>query len=361
MAKVCLNMIVKNEAATIERCLQAALPFIDCCVISDTGSGDDTIAKIQAFCAQNHISCQIPEFSFVNFEQARNQSLQYCQQSDLSFDYILLLDADFELRIDQSAKQLKRQLLGHGYRLSVRHGQMHYQTLRLIPRNCTASYVGVTHEYLEINLEQRHLADPWIFDHGDGGSKHDKYQRDIRLLTEAIAQAPTNPRSWFYLGQSYFDLEQYQQAINAYERRIALGGWPEEVFYAHLRLARAKQQAGFAAIEVAHAYLVAYQYRPSRAEPLVDLAYFHSGRNEHALALLYARQARQLAQPNDVLFVETDSYSWKALDVIGISAYYLGAFDEGRQALEQLLAIAATPAAVRPRLEQNLAYYQTAS
>ena len=39
---ICLNMIVKNEAHVIERCLLSVKPFISSWAILDTGSTDST-------------------------------------------------------------------------------------------------------------------------------------------------------------------------------------------------------------------------------------------------------------------------------------------------------------------------------
>ena len=39
---LCLNMIVKNEMANLERCLTAVADHIACWVIGDTGSTDGT-------------------------------------------------------------------------------------------------------------------------------------------------------------------------------------------------------------------------------------------------------------------------------------------------------------------------------
>jgi len=44
---ICLNMIVKNEARVIRRCLDTVRPFIDRWVIVDTGSTDGTQALIR--------------------------------------------------------------------------------------------------------------------------------------------------------------------------------------------------------------------------------------------------------------------------------------------------------------------------
>ena len=72
MARICLNMIVKNEAAIIDRCLAAAAPHIDCYVICDTGSTDDTVERIRRFFDARGIPGEIPTTTFRNFEQARN-------------------------------------------------------------------------------------------------------------------------------------------------------------------------------------------------------------------------------------------------------------------------------------------------
>ena len=48
---VCLNMIVKDEAHVIGRCLATARPLIDAWVVSDTGSTDGTQALIRELLA----------------------------------------------------------------------------------------------------------------------------------------------------------------------------------------------------------------------------------------------------------------------------------------------------------------------
>ncbi len=49
MTKLCLNMIVRNEAANIERCLASVADHVVSWIIGDTGSTDDTPARIQSF------------------------------------------------------------------------------------------------------------------------------------------------------------------------------------------------------------------------------------------------------------------------------------------------------------------------
>ena len=85
MTRICLNMIVKNEAAIVERALASLLPAISCYVILDTGSSDDTVARIERFFSAAGLSGEIHHGHFVNFGQARNDALAHCQSSALNF------------------------------------------------------------------------------------------------------------------------------------------------------------------------------------------------------------------------------------------------------------------------------------
>ena len=72
---LCLNMIVKNEMANLERCLNSVAPYIACWVIGDTGSTDGTQEFIRSFFAARNIPGELHSFPFENFEQARNAAL----------------------------------------------------------------------------------------------------------------------------------------------------------------------------------------------------------------------------------------------------------------------------------------------
>ncbi len=97
---LCLNMIVKNESARIERALASAAPYINSFVIVDTGSTDDTITKIAKFFEGRKIPGMLGKAEFKDFAQARNLALQGARSAPVAADYILLMDADMELKVD---------------------------------------------------------------------------------------------------------------------------------------------------------------------------------------------------------------------------------------------------------------------
>jgi hypothetical protein len=74
-ARLCLNMIVRNEMQNLERCLTALAGHVDCWVIGDTLSTDGTQDMIRSFFAARDMPGELHSFPFRNFEQARNQPL----------------------------------------------------------------------------------------------------------------------------------------------------------------------------------------------------------------------------------------------------------------------------------------------
>src|ERR1035437_5875586 len=103
--RLCLNMIVKNEAARIERALTSALPYISCYAIVDTGSTDGTPEIIRSFFAIHGVPGRVAHGPFINFSQARNVALRLGRDMLIDpitpfADYFLLMDADMELVVD---------------------------------------------------------------------------------------------------------------------------------------------------------------------------------------------------------------------------------------------------------------------
>ncbi|MCM0593934.1 MAG: glycosyltransferase [Gloeotrichia echinulata DVL01] len=79
-----LCMIVKNEAATLPKCLSSVQNVVDEIVVVDTGSSDRTVEIATAYGAKVH------RFQWCNdFSAARNAALKY-----VTGDWILVLDAD---------------------------------------------------------------------------------------------------------------------------------------------------------------------------------------------------------------------------------------------------------------------------
>jgi tetratricopeptide (TPR) repeat protein len=358
-AAICLNMIVRNESAIIERCLAAAAAHIDCYVICDTGSIDDTVEKIRTFFAARNIPGVIAQTAFHNFEQARNYALDAARDSVLEFDYLLLCDADMELVVERP--RFREELAGVPCLVTQRSvvSDFHYQNLRLVPRSSPARYRGVTHEFLDVSPADRVDFDGiWFRDHAAGANRVNKFDRDIALLTQGLEAEPDNERYVFYLANSYFDAGQPAEAVAWYEKRAQMGGWSEEIFYSSYRVGQCLQRLDRVTEMIAQ-YLQTYQRFPHRAEPLHALAQFYQRRSENHLAFLMADAGTRIPRPPDgALFVEAEVYTWRLTDIVAVSLYWMGRPGEAATLNRRLLEI--VPEDARGRILSNLEFCETA-
>lgn len=359
---ICLNMIVKNEEDRILRCLTSLRPYIENYVIGDTGSIDRTKDLIYSTLALPHIIYgTITDILFDDFSSARNQALTLARQwSDC--DYILLVDADMELMVEGDHNPFEG-LTADAYEIEQRYAGISYQNVRLIRRDLLVPpmYHGVTHEYLDTSqCRLERLFRVWFNDHADGSNRPGKFQRDIELLTGDLEKNPGNPRSVFYLAQSYRDNGQYDIAAAAYARRALMGGWDEEAWYARLQAARCLRAAG-KPMNFVGAALSAYEHRVWRAEPLYDLAQHYRSLGQNETALLFAERGANLPYPSkDRLFVEPPVYQYGLRREISICGFYSqmpGRKKWGAEINDELTLDPTLPAEVRREAHDNGFFY----
>jgi tetratricopeptide (TPR) repeat protein len=355
---ICLNMIVKNEAHVIERCLASAKPLVDYWCIVDTGSTDGTQDTIRRFMAG--VPGTLHERPWKNFAHNRSEALELARTE--GGDYLLFIDADetFQAPSDFAWPALS----DAAYDLTVHYDRMRYARMALVATRLPWRWCGVLHEYLDCGVAVRATAliAPTIFVRHDGARAQDPttYLKDIALLESALRDEPTNARYVFYLAQSYRDAGRIEDARRTYERRATMGGWDEEIWYALFQMAVLTERLGDAPDRVSAAYLRAFQARPSRAEPIVELARFHRLRGEHALAFLYAKHASEIPASTDRLFVDGAAYAWRALDEMGVSGFYVGTTEaraQGAKATQRILAERVAPAEDLARIEANAKFY----
>ncbi|QNP47528.1 glycosyltransferase [Diaphorobacter aerolatus] len=352
---ICLNMIVRNEAHVIERCLASVKPWIDRWVIVDTGSSDGTQQRIRDF--MRDVPGELHERPWKNFAHNRNEALQLARATA---DYLLFIDADEQLQMPAPFQWPP--LEADGYFLTCHMAGTEYQRNALIATRRDWRWEGVLHEFLtapDASPWER-LPGPVIAVSHDGARARDSetYLRDIELLEAALQTEPQNARYVFYLAQSYRDAGRPEQSLARYRQRAAMGGWEEERWFAQFQIAKLMERTGAAPQAVREAYLAAYAARPQRAEPLCELARFCRERKEFALASLFALQASKMPLPGeDLLFVDASVYRWRALDELAVSAFYTPQQALGREALRQLLAQRLFPESDTTRIEANRAYY----
>jgi glycosyltransferase involved in cell wall biosynthesis len=338
---ICLNMIVRNEAPVIRRCLDSVIPLIDTWVIVDTGSTDGTQQIIREHLAD--IPGELVERPWVNFAHNRSEALQ------LAFgnaDYILTIDADET--IERAANFVMPPLTADSYNLEVHYAGCTYMRKQLVKASLPWRYSGVVHEYVHCDEAQSEavLGGLRTLPRHDGARARDPqtYRRDALLLENALLDEPGNARYVFYLAQSYRDAGDLELAIRHYKRRAELGGWPEEVWYSLYQIAALRERLGHPWPEVMQDYLTAHQFKPERAGPLYRIGMHYQALKQYALSHVFFAEAMRIPLPGGSrLFVEKRIYDYLLPVEYSVACFYVGDHENAIEISNKLLAADVLP------------------
>ena len=349
---ICLNMIVRNEAHIVHETLDSVAPYISSWVIVDTGSDDGTQDVIRDHMARLGIPGELHERPWRDFGHNRSEALTLAQGHG---DYIWVIDADDILVGTPDFTQLSADI----YSLRFVNSPLTYRRRQLFRDGARARYEGVVHEgiYVEPGQVEAPLEGEYHIESRRLGARNQdpqKYARDRDLLLAEVERNPEDARSVFYLAQSYYDLGDFANARTWYTRRVEMGGWDQEVYYSMLRVAEAMAKLDEPWPDVEHAYLKAWEFRPTRAEALYAIARRYRLDGRFQLGYLFAEHAAQIPLPDqDILFVSADVYAWRATDEQAICASRIGKHAEAFTLCRDLVAHPDIPDDARRRMAGN--------
>jgi hypothetical protein len=310
---------------------------------------------------------------WVNFGENRDQALQLAVQAGKA-DWVLFIDADEELLCTDSSfvNHLQR---GVSYTLEKHHGSLRYAVPSLtdISEN-TWTWVSPVHEYLAHKSGSNRkvaLKDPAITYHSGEGARSvgktaaQKFLGDAAILEKHLESHPGEPRTLFYLAQSYRDAGEHHKARDFYLLRAkSAAAWIEETFCAQYQVGRMSCLLAFPHDIIVSDLIAAYNLRPTRAEPLHRLAVHCRQAKRWGEGVLYATAGAALPPPKDALFVEHDIYLWRLLDELSVSAYWAGMYEISREASLKILSrhehegVQIPPEAL-DRIHKNLAFAES--
>ena len=239
---ICLNMIVKNETKNLEKLFKSVHNVIDYYVIHDTGSTDGTPEMIENLMNNYGISGEIFHEGWKNFGYNRQKALESAYNSTFKPDYVFIIDADEEFYYKD--KSWFKNLTKDMYNIKRLFGSIeYYQPVIINVRNKNQvgwEWKAPVHNYLSsksartkenVDKELVHIKS-----HCHGGAKshnvtsEEKYLRDAKLLLEYLKENPNDPRSLFYLAQSYKDAGKIEESIKWYKERLNVNGWIQEKY-----------------------------------------------------------------------------------------------------------------------------------
>lgn len=294
-----LCMIVKNEEATIERCLQSVKDAVDEIIIVDTGSTDQTRNIARKF------TSKIYDFPWIdNFAAARNFAFSHATR-----EYILWLDADDVLLPGDLQKLL---MLKHScdntvdsftmiYNLSFDDSGNVISSLRrnrLVKRSRNFKWIGAVHEYLEVGGKIVHT---------DIGITHkkvrnDTYDRNLIIYENRLAKGEAfSPRDLYYYANELNDHGMFQKATVYYQKFLETElGWIEDNIAACGKLADCYSALGDDKNKLRYTFQ-SFNYDTPRAEFCCRLGYHFLGVKGYHQAIFWYKLATELEKPQDFL------------------------------------------------------------
>ena len=336
MVKIALLVMVKDESKRIAVTLNSTVGVIDMVIVYDTGSMDNTIDIIKEFCDANKLPLHLKQGKFEDFATSRNTALDYAQE--YVFDYLLLMDANDELRgkaellkiaeLELDTNRLAYFLNQH---LEQDGTTISFFNVRLLKKECNWRYMYPVHETFESLTEKLPLIGklPEVILYQDRAQDVEKsqarYSRDIELLQEYNSKHPEDSRIVFYLAQTYDSLKQFDKAYKTHKLRTSMGGSVEERFISSFRVACLIDDKDKAVMW----YLKAYTLQP-RAEPLLNICEYYRKINKPRLAYHFAKLSCELDYPaNSFQYVDRRAYDYIRWAQLAATALPLKELDVG--------------------------------
>jgi glycosyltransferase involved in cell wall biosynthesis len=337
-------MIVRNDAYMrgdahiVQNTLDSVAPHISSWVIVDTGSDDGTQDLIRNHMGRLGIPGQLHERTWCNFGQNRTEAIDLAQGHG---DYVWVVDADDVLVGVPDFTELSADAYALRY---LQAGRTGWRT-RLFRDGKRWRYEGAL-------LEIPSCEDPFVVEQLDGayriedrplGARSRDSQRYTRETDSLLADVERNPEdrdSVILLAESYFNQGDFGNARKWYGQRLDMGTLrpTEESFFVLYRFAESMSRSGESWPAVQDAYLKAWEFRRTRAEPLYTIAFRYRVEREYRLGHHFAKRAAQIPYPeDDMLVAHPDIYAWLAADEQAVCASWIDKHPEAFSLCRRIL------------------------
>ena len=347
---ITLGIIVRDESRIIQRCLDRVKDHITGWVIIDTGSTDNTKALVRE--SLEGIPGKILDRPWVDFGFNRSELVVEAQHyvldtlgEGLNTGYLLLLDADHIFHGDLSG-------IGEapGYLIELTGDLQGYKMPYLVGADIPWKYLGRTHEYICADGfdGQYDNIDSCTLEHrGDGGTRHEKFERDLKLLEEDYESDPNNERTVYYLAQTLQGMGETERATELFRRRSQLGGFDQEAFWAAFQVGECTGRI--------EDYVTAWFMRPSRWEPIQRAMKLLNEQRNYTAVLALAKAATREAT-DDHLFVERWVEEYGLAFELCLALWWTGDIAMAKSGWEDILKVPTLSDGYRQLCIANLAH-----
>lgn len=309
MITISLCMIVKDEEATLCRCLNSVKNVVDEIIIVDTGSADSTKKVAQQF------TSNIYDFRWIDdFSSARNYSF-----SKASMDYVMWLDADDVILEEDALKllQLKSSLAPAVDIVMMKyntgfdeHGQvtLSYFRERLLKRSGNYIWNEPIHEYIQPS--GKIINSDICITHRK--EKPTATVRNLKIFERTIADGKElSTRSLYYYAKELFNNQRIDDAINFFNKFLDCeNGWVEDRISACYDLSVCYSITNEPDKRL-KALVRSFEFSAPRAEIICQIGLHYIEKKDYTTAIAWYELATQLRKPTDTWgFILNDCWGY---------------------------------------------------
>jgi len=332
--QIAIALMIKDEEQKIEETLNyyTNSNYFPEIFILDTGSTDKTLERVNDWASHHPLTnVVIYEQPFIDFSASRNYLLDHAYDES-KCEYIMSVDCNDELKgQDKCIESLY--IYSHFPAIFVDQiwrGQtgdpITFTNMRIVKNNKRYRWRYRVHEVMmadgenDIPLLVRLTPDVHLFQFREAeyeGVKSARYRRDLKFFLEDVEKYPEDKRLAYYLSQTYFFCQDYENCIISGKKRIALNKpdeLDEECYQTILRIIKCKMFLGKEKYNVKKWMWYAWDYfapqNKKDIEPLMQIAQFYETDDIDTAISLY-ELACNTAKPAFTLPIRNELYSFE--------------------------------------------------
>lgn len=332
-------MIAKNsddEADLLRNCLANVSQYVDGIFINVNGrikpKKNDRVVSVAESFADDVILTEWHD----DFAKARNANLAQVPED---YTHILWLDTDDTIDHPEKIKPLAEKAQADAIYVDYLYEQDDegnpltvHMVARLFKNNGSHVWKGRIHETLVETRGASQIAtkDFQVIHHADEARKDRSFERNIKLLKLKLDDEgdTPDPRTLYYLGCTYIDAGQPENAKQLLTTYLDLSGWNQERCAAHTKLGRLYLEENNHAEAKEH-FLMAIGEDPDNPEPQVEMGSLELEIREYHKARKWLEDVLKLEVGMTTLERNPMSYTFRTYlllaDVyMGLGGSYLG-------------------------------------